>query len=243
MKDSKIIILTVIVSIIIHSLLIYFIKFKEKDEQKVEERKPIEIEVVPRDIPPLYDEPITDDKETTLEHDREIVESKKPTYNNKKLPGSKKKPSVKPEKEDNLDSNYIPNIYANNKVIESIANAKPAEKPGEDTASYMKFEARYASYFGKFRRRVYQIWQYPQGSRMRGETGVVHVAFSILKSGKIVNIRMLESSGYPELDREVLRVLKSIEGIPLPSSYNLNQLNVSDAYFYYEESKAWRNIR
>ena len=44
---------------------------------------------------------------------------------------------------------------------------------------------------------------------------------------------MLESSGYPNLDREVMRVIKNMAKVPLPESYELNQLNVEEAYFIY----------
>ena len=104
---------------------------------------------------------------------------------------------------------------------------------GEDTASYNKFEERYASYFFKFKQRVYQLWDYPAQSVARGESGVVKMTFSILKDGSIVNIRMIESSGYPNLDREVMRVLKNMGKVPLPESYELNQLNIDEAYFIY----------
>ena len=44
---------------------------------------------------------------------------------------------------------------------------------------------------------------------------------------------MLQSSGYSNLDREVMRVLKNMGKIPLPESYELEQLNVEEAFFIY----------
>ena len=41
-----------------------------------------------------------------------------------------------------------------------IANAEKEQPKGEDSASYNVFEERYASYFAKFRRRVYQLFDY-----------------------------------------------------------------------------------
>ncbi len=118
-------------------------------------------------------------------------------------------------------------------IIERIARQKPPEKPGEDSASYSIFEERYASYFSKFKRNVYQIWKYPDLSVQNNESGVVNVSFSIFKNGRIVNIKLKQTSGYPALDREVIRVLKTMGTVPLPQSYELEQLNVDDAYFIY----------
>lgn len=136
----------------------------------------------------------------------------------------------------------VPNIAGlmdTKDVVERIANKKKEQPKGQDTASYNKFEGKYASYFAKFKNSVYQIWDYPAQSVMKGETGTVRVSFSILKDGSIVNIKLLRSSGYPALDREVMRVLKNMRPTPLPSSYELEQLNVDDANFIYTIGRGW----
>lgn len=124
-------------------------------------------------------------------------------------------------------------------IVERIANQKKEQPKGQDTASYNKFEGKYASYFAKFKNNVYQVWNYPAQSVLKGETGVVRVSFSILKDGSIVNIKLLNTSGYPSLDREVMRVLKNMRQTPLPSTYELEQLNVDDANFIYTIGRGW----
>lgn len=124
-------------------------------------------------------------------------------------------------------------IFNTQDITDRIANSRQELPKGEDTASYNVFEQKYASYFGKFRERIYGLWEYPKGAAMRGESGVVRVTFSILKDGSVVNINRVASSGYPELDREVMRVLRNVGKIPLPSSYELDQLNVDEANFIY----------
>ncbi len=141
-----------------------------------------------------------------------------------------KEPEITREPESERD---VSGLFNTRDITDRIANSKPELPKGEDTASYNAFEQKYASYFGKFRRRIYQLWQYPRNAAMRGESGVVGVTFSILKDGSVVNIKMTRSSGYPELDREVMRVLKNVGKIPLPSSYELDQLNVDEASFIY----------
>lgn len=133
----------------------------------------------------------------------------------------------------------IAGLHDTRDIIERIANQKKEQPEGQDSASYEKFEGKYASYFAKFKNSVYQVWQYPNVSIANRETGVVQVSFSILKDGSIVNIKVLRTSGYPALDREVMRVLKTMRQTPLPSSYNLEQLNIDDANFIYTIGQGW----
>lgn len=119
-------------------------------------------------------------------------------------------------------------------ILNKYASVENKEMPkGVDSATFSAFEAKYESYFSKLRRKIYQIWQYPYDSIRRGEQGVMKVSFSILKDGSIVNIRVLESTGYSSLDREVMRILKNLGKTPLPKSYELEELHINEAYFIY----------
>ena len=221
MKSYRLLAVTILLSLILHILVIFFVKFV-REEPKAEEHpkgEPVEIEVIPKEKPkenPYLTAPETDDAETTLDHD---------TYGGKSGGES--------ESQDEQGGSPAKSRDDNQEIINRIANAKKTPPKGEDSASYNVFEERYASYFAKFRRRIYQLWEYPAASIARGETGVVKLSFSILKDGSIVNVRMLESSGYPNLDREVMRVIKNMGKVPLPKSYELNQLNIEEAYFIY----------
>lgn len=252
MSSHRLLIITLIISVILHLFIIIFIKFVPYQENKqTKSNEPIEIEVLPKnpaapEIIPEY--PVTDNEDTTLDHDKNggNRSGKKPERE-ETLPENRntrpshdnniETPEISEPEQSRNNTNNIPNQNNINlfdkEVIDRIANTKPAKKQGEDTASYNEFEEKYASYFAKFRRRVYQLWQYPKESIAMGESGVVKLSFSILRDGSIVNIKMLESSGYSALDREVMRVLKNMGKIPLPESYELNQLNVEEAYFIY----------
>lgn len=254
MKSYRLLAVTILLSLILHILVIFFVKFV-REEPKAEEHpkgEPVEIEVIPKEKPkenPYLTAPETDDAETTLDHDTYGGKSGGESESQDEQDGSPAKSrdvtkkDITPPKVENKvnESNvqeeetapYKLNLYDNQEIINRIANAKKTPPKGEDSASYNVFEERYASYFAKFRRRIYQLWEYPAASIARGETGVVKLSFSILKDGSIVNVRMLESSGYPNLDREVMRVIKNMGKVPLPKSYELNQLNIEEAYFIY----------
>lgn len=253
MKSNKLLAITLFLSLLLHILIIFFVKFasEELNAENHPKGEPVEIEVIPKGETgnhPYYTEPETDDTETTLDHnehggksggtsDGSIqgggAASSKDLPENDIVPPRVQNKQEQSTLEQETTSEHKLNLYDHKDIIDRIANAKKEQPKGEDSASYNVFEERYASYFAKFSRRIYQLWEYPTASIQRGETGVVKLSFSILKDGSIVNIRMLETSGYPNLDREVMRVIKNMGKVPLPESYELNQLNVEEAYFIY----------
>ena len=58
--------------------------------------------------------------------------------------------------------------------------------------------------------------RYPAGSRSRGETGIVTVRFTIDDGGNVLAVALAGSSGFPELDQEVLSLLRRASPLPPP---------------------------
>ncbi|MDY6820557.1 MAG: TonB family protein [Deferribacterota bacterium] len=133
-------------------------------------------------------------------------------------------------KEEDLLSKILNPKDVINKIAEEEQNS---QKEGEDSVNIQAMKFKYYSYFYKFSRLLHQVWEYPRQSILNGEEGVVRIKFSILDNGKITNIRVIQSSGYPDLDQAAVRALKTMKGIPLPDSYNLNILHV-DGHFAYK---------
>ncbi len=128
-------------------------------------------------------------------------------------------------KRDTLPDRSIPDIL--NDFVDDT------ELPdGEEALSLNRFALKYDAYFYAFSRALYGVWKYPADAARRGESGIVRVNFSITKEGKITNVSLLESSGYPALDREVLRTLKSMPTVPLPPSSNLNIMHINGYFIY-----------
>lgn len=256
MNTNKYLIIALIFSLLLHILLIFFITFKESEKENENKgSNPVEISVIPKSsleseetpAEEAFVEPIIDTEETTLNHNKAggkskvekqgeiaagIKQSNIVKKENINIPKAENKENIVENDNTEMAANSI-NLYDNNDILDSILKEKKVQPKGEDTASYNKFEERYASYFFKFKQRVYQLWDYPAQSVARGESGIVKISFSILKDGSIVNIRMIESSGYPNLDREVMRVLKNMGKVPLPETYELHQLNIDKAFFIY----------
>ncbi len=58
--------------------------------------------------------------------------------------------------------------------------------------------------------------RYPAGARARREEGTVHVRFSIDAAGNVQSVSLARSSGHPELDEEVLSLVRRASPVPAP---------------------------
>lgn len=132
-----------------------------------------------------------------------------------------------------IDKEMVKNILNPSEILSELAKKEVSNvKEGEDEVNIEAMKFKYYSYFYKFKRLLYQVWEYPMKSIYNGEEGVVRIRFSILREGTITNVRIVESSGYPDLDSAAVKALKTMKGVPLPESYKLNILHV-DGYFAY----------
>ena len=64
------------------------------------------------------------------------------------------------------------------------------------------------SYLGNARMRIEKAKRYPREARRMGWEGKVVVSFQINRKGEVGGIRLIQSSGYEELDREALATLR-----------------------------------
>lgn len=162
-------------------------------------------------------------------------ENNKKTVINKKIKEKKvEEKSEQTKKNEVISDDKIARILNPQDIISKYASpSEKGSKEGEDDVDVSMMKFKYASYFKKFERRLYQVWHYPKSSAMNGEEGTVKVKFTILKDGTITNIRVVRSSGYPALDKEAVKALKTMKGVPLPESYGLKRLNVT-GYFSYK---------
>ena len=67
------------------------------------------------------------------------------------------------------------------------------------------------------------IPQYPWKSRLLKEEGIVILKVDFVSDGRIKNIQILKSSGFPRLDREALNAVKN-------TSYNISQNEIKNIY-------------
>lgn len=58
--------------------------------------------------------------------------------------------------------------------------------------------------------------RYPSAARRRGEEGVAYVRFSIDDGGNVRSVALARSSGFPELDAEVVAMVRRASPVPAP---------------------------
>ena len=91
------------------------------------------------------------------------------------------------------------------------------------------------SFYLRLRSGIYRVWNYPGKSKERGETGICLIRMTFNRDGTIKNngVELLESSGFPRLDREaVAAVYKGAPYGKLPDAYKKDDLSIL-AFFRY----------
>jgi protein TonB len=58
--------------------------------------------------------------------------------------------------------------------------------------------------------------RYPPAAQSRGQAGSVQVAFSLDRQGRLLDSRVVRSSGVASLDEEALALLRRAQPFPLP---------------------------
>ena len=103
----------------------------------------------------------------------------------------------------------------------------------EITVDLNTTEYKYISYFTKLKERIYQVWKYPKESQVRREQGNIRIVFTLTKDGYLENVRILESSGFENLDREVLRTIRTASPYnPFPESWEEEKLKIPATFDY-----------
>ncbi len=114
---------------------------------------------------------------------------------------------------------------------EQLLGTKDVEK--EITVDLNTTEYKYISYFTKLKERIYQVWKYPKESQIRREQGNVQIVFILRKDGYLENVRIIQPSGFENLDREVLRTIRVASPYnPFPESWDEERLKIPATFDY-----------
>lgn len=202
------------------------IKPEEPVEPEVTPPEPIE-EVVPEEVVEEVVEPDPVIPEEEIDPIQELVETQlenvevpipvtrppppKTEVVKKDVP--KKKEVVKKEepKKQKIVQTQKESVKGQVQVEKSSKTAASQTARGSSASSISpaKWQSRLAAYLERRKR-------YPNGAKSRREEGIVSVQFTIDSSGNVLNSRIVGSSGYPELDGEILSLLKRVSPVPAP---------------------------
>ncbi len=92
---------------------------------------------------------------------------------------------------------------------------------------------RYWSYLQGLKNRIEYIWKYPGEARREGIEGELLMRFTIEKSGKVTDVKVLKSSGYPMLDAAAKKALYDASPVnPLPDNWKKNSFTITGNFVY-----------
>jgi protein TonB len=93
------------------------------------------------------------------------------------------------------------------------AERKPAAAPAAPRNAVVPPGVR-ASWEGSVAAQLRRAQRYPSGARARNEQGAVTLSFSLNRNGGVLAEHIVRSSGYPELDQEVLAMVQRAQPFP-----------------------------
>ena len=103
---------------------------------------------------------------------------------------------------------------------------------GDETLLNMRQDKLF-SFFNRFKKGIYSVWNYPQESIARRQQGLALLKIIINRDGSVDDVKLISASGHERLDREAIAAI--FKGQPygaLPQSYPDDQLTIN-AYFEY----------
>ena len=94
-------------------------------------------------------------------------------------------------------------------------------------------ESKYASYFARIKRQIELSWDYPNEAQRKGITGELTLRFQISRDGNLMNVRLINSSGYSILDEAALQAVKSAAPYyPFPVTIDKEALPILASFIY-----------
>jgi periplasmic protein TonB len=113
------------------------------------------------------------------------------------------------------------------------AKAVSTDGVREETVNLGSSDAKYIPYLVKIKRRILQIWEYPQKAYDKNEEGVVVIKISLDARGNLAATNLVSSSGSALLDAGALGIVKAAAPFePLPDSYGLARLHILASFRY-----------
>ncbi|HMK33746.1 MAG TPA: energy transducer TonB [Desulfomonilaceae bacterium] len=103
-------------------------------------------------------------------------------------------------------------------------------------------EDRFASYLLHLKRKIQGVWVYPSAAAKSGIGGSLTVEFSIAKTGELLYVNLLDSSGHTILDESAMKAVQSAAPyFPFPERMRAKRLRVR-ANFMYITQNFFKNI-
>ncbi len=101
---------------------------------------------------------------------------------------------------------------------------------------------RFVPYLLHLKRKIQGVWVYPSVAARSGLGGSLTVEFSIARTGELLGVNLLDSSGHTVLDESAMRAIKDAAPyFPFPDRMRAKRLRIK-ANFIYVTSNYFRSI-
>lgn len=131
---------------------------------------------------------------------------------------------------------FLPQPNRHSLLFDKETIEKYAKKEIEQREKGLTFESpelKHRGYLNMLKEKIEHVWKYPQDAAIKGVTGDLYIMFSILKDGRLGEVRLLRTSGFRELDEAALRALKDAEPYwPLPDDWEKGEIPITGHFIY-----------
>jgi periplasmic protein TonB len=120
--------------------------------------------------------------------------------------------------------------------IASLGSGEWAEGQGsaKQTIDLDNREPIYVDYLALLKRRIERVWGYPPEAANSGISGDLLLIFTLNKSGTLIDLRLIRSSGFPVLDEAAIRAVKLAAPYdPFPTYMGTDPWNIRASFTYY----------
>jgi protein TonB len=120
--------------------------------------------------------------------------------------------------------------------IASLGSGEWAEGQGsaKQTIDLDNREPKYVDYLALLKRRIERVWGYPPQAANEGISGDLLLIFTLNKSGSLIDLRLIRSSGFPILDEAAIRAVKLAAPYdPFPAYMGTDPWNIRASFTYY----------
>lgn len=119
----------------------------------------------------------------------------------------------------------------------------PNGDPDEIVVDINTREFEFSSYLLGLKRKIEGVWVYPPAAAKNGIGGALTLEFSIARSGQLMNVRLLDSSGHTVLDESALNAIKNAAPyIPFPERMKAKRLRIRANFIYVTNNMFRRSI-
>lgn len=102
-----------------------------------------------------------------------------------------------------------------------------------ETVTLDSQELKYASYFLSIKKQIELVWSYPEEAATKGLQGELYLQFVLDRSGKLVDISLIHSSGHEILDYTALGAVKIASPYnPFPETIEKKKLRIIAVFKY-----------